>query len=878
MTSAPAAYWWASAAQTQASMVAGRRASPMRIVGSYPPGDTGFYVELDRDITWDNIKVLSVWCEAFDANFGHLVIGNGPDKSCDKLHPFVGFKGPLSSPSGDVSADVEVLDDCSFAVENYNAKDVERDAYFWGSNTTQPASLSSGKKISLNSLQDVISSEFIVQLANGITWSDFNVLSVWIPSDASALGSLVLAAGPRPEGEAPKPEEPAADDLAMEHCIPLTDRINMRWRVNVSAEIVNIAIDANLEIGKTWVGFGLANPASSGRRMIGADVTIVGYRPISSFQSEPFAIDYFLENRDQCNYNTGANVGVCPDDQGFGGTNDAKLVRHDPGQEGVWTIEFTRPFSPADAGSLDQPISMAVVRNAIFAWGPLSEDLSQPIVLKHGNGPGNTSPYDFKIDWMNGPAKDECIPLGAVDPVDSAERLPVSTICGPTDFFVTLGANPNYPNPPAWGVSYKVNGLESPTLVVVRGVRYRFYVGAGASHPLYVVDSNLGGTQPDEVVYAGNSTAFGVANDPYVLSWTPNSTTPDVVYYMCTLHQKIGWKIIVQDAKNCSAVPTPAPPPELPVNPGSSPDGFTILGVTPDGTTEARLYAAGSSVKVQIVSNDNVWSGFGIVGESSGGMRGGRAVVFQPTKLNANRDNCKDAVGLLKNMVKDDSTRSIKPAAVNVLSCSVVDSKTEFSFELTSDVFGNGYWAMNASDAGQTTGFMLAHGESRLFREHGSSSSATRRFTTNLYDAIKTAKSGGGPSPPSSEPACLASTDEQRARQRAWKAHAWFMTIAWGILLPCGVFSARFFRKYKPPAWFRVHRAVQSAGLIFSIVGFIIAVTQFDSSIADVPRGHGIIGTFVMLLALCQPLGAYFRPHADEPKVKVVLCLRCATK
>ncbi len=52
----------------------------------------------------------------------------------------------------------------------------------------------------------------------------------------------------------------------------------------------------------------------------------------------------------------------------------------------------------------------------------------------------------------------------------------MSTISGATTFTVVTGPNPNYPNPPAWGLSYHVNGQESPLLEVVRGTEYTFIV------------------------------------------------------------------------------------------------------------------------------------------------------------------------------------------------------------------------------------------------------------------------------------------------------------------------------------------------------------------------------------------------------------------
>ena len=43
----------------------------------------------------------------------------------------------------------------------------------------------------------------------------------------------------------------------------------------------------------------------------------------------------------------------------------------------------------------------------------------------------------------------------------------VMTISGVTELESTVGDNFNYPNPPAWGLSYHLNGQESPVLEVL---------------------------------------------------------------------------------------------------------------------------------------------------------------------------------------------------------------------------------------------------------------------------------------------------------------------------------------------------------------------------------------------------------------------------
>lgn len=109
---------------------------------------------------------------------------------------------------------------------------------------------------------------------------------------------------------------------------------------------------------------------------------------------------------------------------------------------------------------------------------------------------------------------------------------------------------------------------------------------AGPSHPLYLTDSIVGGGSysdfQGETVYAGGVDAHGAkggtarvragcrgalrpcrtanccrpalhlpagtADAPFLLQWTPGPDTPDLLFYQCTTHMKLGWEIRVLDA------------------------------------------------------------------------------------------------------------------------------------------------------------------------------------------------------------------------------------------------------------------------------------------------------------------------------------------
>lgn len=97
-------------------------------------------------------------------------------------------------------------------------------------------------------------------------------------------------------------------------------------------------------------------------------------------------------------------------------------------------------------------------------------------------------------------------------------------------------------------------------------------------------------------------------------------------------------------------------------------------------------------------------------------------------------------------------------------------------------------------------------------------------------------------------------------------AHGSMMLVGWGLLLPAGTITARFFKHRPNGLWFKMHRACQMTGLLFATVGWIIALKNF-SVFGD--KGfdnyrHGIMGMVTMIMGLLQPLNAFFRPHNPE--------------
>lgn len=97
-------------------------------------------------------------------------------------------------------------------------------------------------------------------------------------------------------------------------------------------------------------------------------------------------------------------------------------------------------------------------------------------------------------------------------------------------------------------------------------------------------------------------------------------------------------------------------------------------------------------------------------------------------------------------------------------------------------------------------------------------------------------------------------------------AHASLMLASWGFLLPLGAMIARFF-KYRPNgSWYNIHRTCQVGGLVLAVIGWMIALRNFDV-FADIGYNnyrHGVCGMATMVLGLLQPLNALIRPHAPK--------------
>lgn len=93
-------------------------------------------------------------------------------------------------------------------------------------------------------------------------------------------------------------------------------------------------------------------------------------------------------------------------------------------------------------------------------------------------------------------------------------------------------------------------------------------------------------------------------------------------------------------------------------------------------------------------------------------------------------------------------------------------------------------------------------------------------------------------------------------------AHNWLMVIGWGVLIPIGIITARYF-KHKGSWWFHVHRAVQSFAFVIVIIALGLGFKANEGWDTDLPV-HRDLGIAATALGLVQVISLVARPDPDH--------------
>ncbi|XP_022086607.1 protein Skeletor, isoforms B/C-like [Acanthaster planci] len=537
---------------------------------------------LQGPMTIKDYKWISIWCRMATANFGEVFIpGNFANPAPHDL-------GKLPMFAHDVEADnVRIVDARTLQFTNLFYDGNGPDAYFWANSgrslTSQgtkliwkPGLTNAGRNQRLD--RPFNGEDFTVTMPPGMTIYDYQSFGLWCVAARQNFGSISFdpATINVPAVLEPPPTFPNCEVL-------VDDQFQVQWRVDFGEEdSITVELAGRVTAGN-YLSFGLSG-ASDRTLMDGSDV-VVGWMDENSMS--PMVVDYNLQSKAQCSTNDGR--GACPDDLNkVGGTNDVQL-RDVLFGNGITRISYTRPLNTSDP--IDQVIPTDRLVYISWAIGPINQDGR---VAKHIMAPTGNVQINFGSGSSTCPAFKESTGGG-----NRLPPWPPTTLRGATKFRVEIGQSggergyTGITGKTGWGIAWYVNDLLIPEITVERGVQYTFEVYGGDNsedsakyHPFYITDDPEGGyaqkldaQKVGVTIYAGpvegpfcnwGENERGVNADDFdsfeayktklertcvetsannnTFTWTPDDSTPNVVYYQCYTHRFLGWKINVNSA------------------------------------------------------------------------------------------------------------------------------------------------------------------------------------------------------------------------------------------------------------------------------------------------------------------------------------------
>lgn len=108
---------------------------------------------------------------------------------------------------------------------------------------------------------------------------------------------------------------------------------------------------------------------------------------------------------------------------------------------------------------------------------------------------------------------------------------------------------------------------------------------------------------------------------------------------------------------------------------------------------------------------------------------------------------------------------------------------------------------------------------------------------------------------------------QESSSTTALKAHAILMVLAWALLAPLGILIARLVRRGKledlkigsNQSWFVLHRGLMVTAVTITIISLIIIMVN-RGGWSKSAGTHAILGIITVVLAILNPIGAFFRP------------------
>lgn len=551
-----------------------------------PYTDKDIYLQLPNRRKITSIRWFAVWNLREHANYGDIFFPEGFEPPSPRRISEFSRRG-----AGVRSGTVVIVDSKTIEIPDFHFSGNVSDTYFWVGLGPQPNS--AGQKVPdekgyLEPLGRYEEKTIELTLPGKMTVFDIDWLSVWNTELNENYGSVIV-----PHGQ----DIPPSQLGSMEHesrlpnCEQLHAILQLRWEIQ--GRSITLQLTGQIEEDE-YIAFGISGAANSSK-MVGADVAVCY---IDGHYAN--AVDYNISDRFPCSNVLGRYRGVCPDLKVEG--KESYQILTFTRKDGLTSFVYRRTLlNPDDDG--DQIFNPDGDTYLVWAIGKYNEHKEPSFhhMFPRGNlkiNFGRKEAADNCFEFITGQKRKKPEPWPTFRIRDKAVDTFVARI-GPAGLWKGYMGITGRSSP---GESWYMNGVLVPEIHVQRGHAYTFRVEGGNNphnaryyHPLYITDSPAGGyarlTEKERQgvkIYAGiqfdrrgrpqpsaagrlcawlyNTSEARQADEfasfpkfrntlrlqcddgqPAVLSWMPNDSTPDVVYYQSYTTPNVGWKIVVLD-------------------------------------------------------------------------------------------------------------------------------------------------------------------------------------------------------------------------------------------------------------------------------------------------------------------------------------------
>jgi hypothetical protein len=134
-------------------------------------------------------------------------------------------------------------------------------------------------------------------------------------------------------------------------------------------------------------------------------------------------------------------------------------------------------------------------------------------------------------------------PTPSITPTITLTPSPTLTLGYKPDFYYSTSFNELIVSNSGFTYTIDQFGTNNPTLTCFRDTNYDFVISGLGSHP-FALRNNLNVTTPVSGTY-NNDTINGGSSGRIL--FTPTNSTPNQIYYQCTIHSTMSGIIIIKD-------------------------------------------------------------------------------------------------------------------------------------------------------------------------------------------------------------------------------------------------------------------------------------------------------------------------------------------